>query len=42
MLSNRAKGFIAEIESKLHIPVTIIGTGPGTLDVVDRRSEKLK
>jgi len=42
MLSNRAKGFIKEVERNLDVPVTIIGTGPGTQDVVDRRSKKLK
>ena len=37
-LSDRAKGFVMEVEKNLCVPVTIIGTGPGTLDVVDRRS----
>jgi adenylosuccinate synthase len=36
-LSDRAKGFIGEVEKNLGVPVTIIGTGPSTLDVVDRR-----
>jgi adenylosuccinate synthase len=40
-LSDRAKGFIGEVERNLDVPVTIIGTGPGTLDVVDRRSVKI-
>jgi adenylosuccinate synthase len=37
-LSDRAKGFIKEVEKNLGVPVTIIGTGPGTPEVVDRRS----
>ena len=40
-LSDRAKGFIGEVEKNLDVPVTIIGTGPDTLDVVDRRSVKI-
>ncbi|MEM0286406.1 MAG: adenylosuccinate synthetase [Candidatus Methanomethylicaceae archaeon] len=32
-----AKKFIEEIEEKLKTPVTIIGTGPSTLEVIDRR-----
>jgi len=36
-LSKEAKNFIYEIESETNIPVTLIGTGPSTLDVVDRR-----
>lgn len=41
-LSDRAKGFVREVERKLDIPVTIIGTGPGTLDMVDRRAGKIR
>ncbi len=36
-LPDRAKSFIREIEQNLGVPVTIIGTGPGMNDVVDRR-----
>jgi adenylosuccinate synthase len=32
-----AKKFVEGIEGRLGLPVAIIGTGPGTLDVVDRR-----
>jgi adenylosuccinate synthase len=37
-LSNDAKAFIKNIEDELHTPVTIIGTGPDTVDVIDRRN----
>jgi len=37
-LSNDAKAFIKNIEDELHTPVTIIGTGPDTIDVIDRRN----
>jgi adenylosuccinate synthase len=37
MLSDNSKAFVKEIERNLGVPVTIIGTGPGTLDTVDRR-----
>jgi adenylosuccinate synthase len=36
-LPNEAKQFIKEIEAKTGIPVTLIGTGPEALDIVDRR-----
>jgi adenylosuccinate synthase len=36
-LSNEAKQFIKEIENRTGIPVTLIGTGPEALDIVDRR-----
>jgi len=36
-LPDRAKSFVKEIEQNLGVPVTIIGTGPGTEDIVDRR-----
>ena len=38
-LSDRAKGFVKEIEERLDVPVAIIGTGPGTTDIVDRRQK---
>jgi len=37
-LSKDAKAFIKNIEDKLNTPVTIIGTGPDTNDVIDRRN----
>ncbi len=38
-LSDRAKAFVKDIEENLDVPVTLIGTGPGTRDVVDRREK---
>jgi len=38
-LPTNAKKFVEDIETRLGVPVSIIGTGPGTLDVVDRRRE---
>ncbi len=36
-LTNEARSFIEEIEKKLDVPVTLIGTGPDSLDIIDRR-----
>jgi len=36
-LPKEARSFVEQIEDRLKVPVTIIGTGPGTEDVVDRR-----
>ena len=36
-LTAEAKKFIEEIETKMEIPVALIGTGPDTEDVIDRR-----
>ncbi len=36
-LTSEAKSFIKEIESKLSVPVTLIGTGPTITDIIDRR-----
>ncbi|MFB3890010.1 MAG: adenylosuccinate synthetase [Candidatus Bathyarchaeia archaeon] len=36
-LPKEAKDFIREIETRTGVPVTLIGTGPEALDVVDRR-----
>ena len=36
-LSKDARQFIKEIESRTGVPVTLIGTGPDALDIVDRR-----
>jgi len=36
-LSSPAKYFIKNIEDKLKVPVTLIGTGPDVYDIIDRR-----
>lgn len=36
-LSDDARAFIANIEKRLNLPVTIIGTGPEIYDTIDRR-----
>jgi adenylosuccinate synthase len=36
-LPNDAKQFIKEVEKRTGIPVTLIGTGPEALDIIDRR-----
>jgi len=36
-LSLEARRFIREIEEKLKVPVTLIGTGPNVEDIIDRR-----
>jgi adenylosuccinate synthase len=36
-LSDRAKAFVKEVEVRTGVPVTLIGTGPDALDIVDRR-----
>ena len=38
-VSREAKAFIEKIENHLKVPVTMLGTGPGTMEVVDRREE---
>ncbi len=38
-LSQSAKSFIENIEKEIKVPVTLIGTGPGALEIVDRRAE---
>lgn len=38
-LPAEAKEFVRRIETETGIPVTIIGTGPGTDDVIDRRGD---
>ena len=37
-LDNKAKSFIKNIEDKLKVPVTLIGTGPLIDDVIDLRT----
>lgn len=34
---DEAKTFIAEIEEKVGLPVTLLGTGPGVEEIIDRR-----
>ena len=36
-LSEEAKKFVKEVESRTGVPVVLIGTGPGALDIIDRR-----
>jgi adenylosuccinate synthase len=36
-LSVEAKQFVKEVESRTGVPVTLIGTGPDALDLIDRR-----
>jgi len=36
-LPKEAKAFIEKIEGEVGVPVTLIGTGPGALEMVDRR-----
>jgi len=38
-LSQKARGFIEKVEKEIKLPVTLIGTGPGALEIVDRRDE---
>ncbi len=36
-LTNPARGFIEQLEDKMQLPVTLIGTGEEVFDIVDRR-----
>ncbi len=38
-LSRKAREWVEEVEEKLGVPVTLIGTGEDALDIVDRRRE---
>ena len=38
-LSDEAKSFIKNIEDRLQVPVTLIGTGPLVDDIIDVRSD---
>ena len=40
-LSRRAKDFVNDIEQKIKVPVTLLGTGPGAWEVVDRRGKEI-
>jgi len=37
-LSQEARTFIEKVEREIKLPVTLIGTGPGTLEIVDKRT----
>jgi len=37
-LSQQAKAFIKKVEKEIKVPVTLIGTGPDTWEIVDRRN----
>jgi len=37
-LSQQAKAFVKKAEKEIRVPVTLIGTGPDTWEIVDRRS----
>jgi len=41
-LSTEAKAFVENIEKQLKVNVTLLGTGPGTMEVIDRRDEYKK
>jgi adenylosuccinate synthase len=41
-LSRDTKAFVDNIEMQLKVPVKLLGTGPGTMEVVDRREEPKK
>ena len=36
-LSGEARAFIEDAEKKIGVPITLIGTGPGSGDIIDRR-----
>ncbi len=36
-LPQKARHFIEKIEREIKVPITLVGTGPGTLEIVDRR-----
>ncbi|MFB0501551.1 MAG: adenylosuccinate synthetase, partial [Candidatus Bathyarchaeia archaeon] len=38
-LSQKARRFIEKVEKEIKLPVTLIGTGPDALEIVDRREE---
>ena len=37
-LSQQAKAFIKKVEKEIRVRVTLVGTGPGTWEIVDRRN----
>ena len=38
-LPQEAKEFIAKVEEATSVPVTLVGTGPGAMDIIDRRRD---
>lgn len=40
-LPKKAQEFIENLENKLEVPITLIGTGPNVQDIIDLRREKL-
>lgn len=40
-LSSEARAFVKDVESRLGVPVTLLGTGPLVGDVIDRRPPKV-
>ena len=38
-LSLQAKDFIENVEKEVNVPVTLLGTGPGTWEIADRRNK---
>jgi adenylosuccinate synthase len=40
LLPSKARNFISEVEKAIGIPVTLIGTGPSTEDLIDRMPRK--
>lgn len=38
-LPQKARAFVEKVEREIKVPVTLIGTGPGALEVVDNRKE---
>ena len=39
-LSRQAKDFVDAIEQEIKVPVTLLGTGPGAWEIVDRREKQ--
>jgi adenylosuccinate synthase len=37
-LPAEAKDFLKEVETRTGVPITLIGTGPEALDIIDRRA----
>lgn len=40
-LTEGAQNFLRKVEEKVEVPVTLVSTGPKTMDTIDLRSEKL-
>ena len=39
-LTKEAQAFVKNVEKELGVPVTLIGTGPDTEDIIDRRKKR--